>query len=98
MAAGRDDPPVKAEITADGNELSVTLDIGELPIVATDRGLRAKLPSSAPDIATGVMDMLTPRPEPSEPRPVRIVHVRLVRTEVIAESIIELPDARQVFA
>jgi hypothetical protein len=89
---------VKAEITGDGHELVVTIDVSELTVTATDQGLRAKLPSSAPGIATGVVDMLTPRPEPGEPRPVRIVRVRLIRSELIGESIIELTDAREVFA
>ena len=89
---------MKAEITADGGELTVTLDVDELPFLASDQSLAARLPGSAPGIGDGILNMLSERPEPGNPRPVRIVRVRLIRTEVIAETILELNDARQVYA
>lgn len=89
---------MKAEISGDGHELTVTLDVAELPFLASDRSLAARLPRSAAGIGAGILDMLSERPEPGEARPVRIVRVRLVKTSVVAESLLELPDTRQVYA
>jgi len=89
---------VKAAISGDGQELTVTLDVDELPFLASEQSLAARLPGSAPGIGEGILAMLGERPEPGEPRPVRIVRVRLVKTELVAESILELSGAREVYA
>jgi hypothetical protein len=89
---------MKAELTGDGHELVITLNTDELPVAASDSSLRGKLPGSALGIADGIMDMIGQPPEPGEPRAIRVVRVRLVRAEVVAETILELPDARQVYA
>ena len=91
---------MKAELTGGGHELTITLDTDELPVVVTDAGmaaLRANLPGTAPGIADGVLDMITSPPEPGEPRAIRVVRVRLTRREIVAETILELPDARMVY-
>jgi hypothetical protein len=88
---------MKAEITGSGDELVITLDAADLPLAATDQALRVKLPASAPGIADGILDMLASPPAPGEARPVRIVHVRLTRTQVVAETTLVLDGERAVF-
>jgi len=88
---------VKAEITDSGDELTITLDAADLPVTATDRALRVKLPSSAGDIADGILGMIGQPPEPGEPRKIRVVHVRLTRTEVVAETTLALDGEREVW-
>ena len=88
---------MKAEITGSGDELTITLDAGELPMRANDASLRAKLPESAGPIADGVLAMIGQPPEPGEPKTIRVVHVRLVRTVTVAETTLALDGERQVW-
>lgn len=89
---------MKAEITGDGDELTVTLDAGELPLAATDASLRAKLPESAGPIADGVLSMIGERPVPGDPRKIRVIHVRMTRVQVVAETTLCLDGEREVWA
>ena len=89
---------MKAEITGSGDELTITLDAGELPITATDRALRAQLPGSASGIADGILGMISQPPgPPGEPSVIRVVTVRLVRTVTVAETTLALDGKRQVW-
>ena len=90
---------VKAEIVPQGqDELVITLDTSELPLAASDAALKVKLPENAAGIADGVLSMIGQAPVPGDPRPVRVVHVRLVRTVTVAETTIMLDGERQVWA
>lgn len=73
------------------------MDAGELPVAATDEGLPAGLPENAAGIADGVMNMLGQPPQPGDPVPVRVVHVRMVRTVTVAETTTMLDGERQVW-
>lgn len=88
---------MKAEITGDGDELTVTLDASELPLAATDASLRLKLPGSAGPICDGVLGMLGEKPEPGEAKKIRVVHVRLVRTVTVTETTLCLDGEREVY-
>lgn len=90
---------MKAEIVPQGqDELVITLDTSELPLAASDAALKVKLPENAAGIADGVLSMIGQAPVPGDPRPVRVVHVRLVRTVTVAETTIMLDGERQVWA
>ncbi len=84
-------------VEVSGDELLVTIDVGELPYRATDRSLAAKLPRSASDIATEVVGMLDAPKAATGPVTVRAVTVRLVRTEIIGAETLMLDGERQVF-
>ena len=88
---------MKAEITGSGDELIISLDAAELPVPATDTSLRATLPGCAGDIADGILAMIGQPPQPGEPRAVRVVHVRMTRTVVVAETTLALDGERQVW-
>jgi hypothetical protein len=88
---------MKAEITGDGDELTVTLAADELPLAATDASLKAKLPESAGPIADGVLAMLGGPPVPGDPRKIRVIHVRLVRSVIVAETTLALDGEREVY-
>lgn len=89
---------MKAEIApGDGDELVITLNTDELPMVTTDRALRDALPSSAASIADGILAMISQAPEPGQPRAVRVVTVRLARSVTVAETTIMLDAERQVW-
>jgi hypothetical protein len=88
---------VRAEVTADGGELVVTLSAEELPLAATDASLQAKLPENAGQLAEGILQMLAEPPgPPGEPKAVHTVHVRIAR--VIAETSLALDGEREVWA
>ena len=89
---------MKAEIAGDGDELTVTLDAAELPLAASDDSLRVKLPGSASSIADGVLGMIGEPPVPGDPRKIKVVHVRLTRVQVIAETTLCLDGEREVWA
>lgn len=88
---------MKAEITGSGDELTITLDAGELPIIATDRSLQASLPESASGIADGILAMIGQPPQPGEAKTIRVVTVRLVRTVTVAETTLALDGERRVW-
>ena len=88
---------MKAEITGSGDELTISLDASELPVIASDDSLRAKLPENAAGIADGVMAMISQPPQPGEPKAVRTVHVRMVRTVVVAETSLMLDSPSEVY-
>lgn len=88
---------MKAEITGDGDELCITLDADELPLAATDASLRAKLPESAGSICDGVLGMLGEPPQPGEAKRIRVVHVRMTRVQVVAETTLCLDGEREVY-
>lgn len=86
---------MRVELT--GDELLVVIDVSELPYKAAERSLAARLPRSAPDIATEVVGMLdTPKPA-SEPATVRAVTVKIVRTVVISSETLMLDTAREIY-
>ncbi len=89
---------MKAEVSAGGGELTITLAADELPVPgATDASLRAKLPENAGQIAEGIIAMLADPPgPPGEPQAVHTVHVRIAR--VIAETSLALDGERSVWA
>jgi hypothetical protein len=89
---------MRAEITGDGDELTVTLDADELPLAATDASLRTKLPESAGSIADGVLSMIGGPPVPGDPRKIRVIHVRMTRVQVVAETTLCLDGEREVWA
>lgn len=89
---------MRAEITGDGDELTVTLDADELPLAATDASLKATLPESAGSIADGVLAMIGGPPVPGDPRKIRVVHVRMTRVQVVAETTLCLDGEREVWA
>jgi hypothetical protein len=89
---------MRAEVTADGGELTITLSAEELPVPgATDASLRAKLPQHAGELAEGILAMLADPPgPPGEPKTVHAVHVRIAR--VITETSVMLDGPRDVYA
>ncbi len=89
---------MKAEITGDGDELTITLAADELPLAATDASLKAKLPESAGSIADGVLAMIGEAPVPGDPRKIHVIHVRLVRAVTVAETTLCLDGEREVWA
>ncbi len=89
---------MKAEITGSGDELTVTLDASELPMAATDASLKAKLPESAGSIADGVLAMIGAPPVAGDPRRIRVIHVRMTRVQVVAETTLCLDGEREVWA
>jgi hypothetical protein len=80
-----------------GDELLITIDADELPGKTTARGLAARLPRSAHDIATEVVRILEAPKPAGVPVTVRAVTVRLVRTQVIASEVLMLAVEREIF-
>lgn len=89
---------MKAELGASGDELTITLDADELGLAASGRALAMKLPGNAGGIADGIMGMIGQPPVPGDPAKIRVVHVRLVRTAVVAETTLALDGEREVWA
>ncbi|HLM90228.1 MAG TPA: hypothetical protein VK284_14630 [Streptosporangiaceae bacterium] len=84
---------MKAEITGQGDELTITLDAAELPgVTPSDASMRAKLPEAAGGIASGILAMIGAPPEPGEAKTVRVVHVRLARSVTVAETTVMLAE------
>ena len=81
-----------------GNEhtLTVAFDIEALGVTPGE-DTSAKLAGHAGEWADAVMSVTTTAPEPAPPRQVDAVVVRLVRTVVVAEATVPLPEPREVF-
>lgn len=75
-----------------GDELLVTIDQAKVPGRSTARGLAARLPRSAHDIAAEVVRLLDAPRAPADPVLIRAVTVRVVRTEVIAAETLMLTE------
>lgn len=92
---------MKAEIApGSGDELVVSLAAEDIPGGA-DRSaasLQATLPRTAGQFAEGILAMLAAPQEPGAARRVSAVTVRIVRTVVVAEVTVPLPDGAEVFA
>jgi hypothetical protein len=79
------------------DELVITIEVGEMPVRATDRSLAARLPNNASGIATEVVGMLDAPKPATGPVTVRAVTVRLVRTGVVASETLMLGEAKEIF-
>ena len=91
---------MRAEVGAD-DELVLVLDIAEVSALLERKvshgALKAELPGQAAKLADAAADMLT-GPRPQEPRTIRSVTVRVVRTQVITEETLLLADPRELYA
>lgn len=91
---------MRADVTAPG-ELTLTIDVGGLPVRREDTAWQAGLPGTAPGLAdeiTGILAVPQPAPPPPQAREIRAITVRLVRTEVIATEPLMLDSPKQVYA
>lgn len=80
-----------------GDELTIILDVGELPGQADPGSVAARLPANASGIASAVTAMLAAPQPVREPVAVRSVTIRLTRTRVVAAETLMLDGETQIY-